>query len=189
MSKMKKCIPIVVFLLFIATGISKAEPTPTVQYLMDTPVSMFDFGIYKLNKYFYSIRDIFTFLKHKPLSATVDYSYDQNRIIISFWYADNENGLKDYDIKKLISDRIKGIKAYCFNLDETGKPLSDESGRVSRFFIHPGYEIKNRPKKIWKELEEITEIHVNLSLGTDLFKCKSPLIGNKVYWENPESKP
>ena len=48
MSKKIKCIPIVVFLLFISVGISKAEPTPTISYLMNTPVSMLDFGIYKL---------------------------------------------------------------------------------------------------------------------------------------------
>jgi len=50
MTKSKKCIPIVVLVLLIITvGISKAEPTPTLQYLMDTPVSMLDFGIYRLD--------------------------------------------------------------------------------------------------------------------------------------------
>ena len=81
MSRYKKCIPIVLFLLFISVGTSKAEPTPTISYLMNTPVSMLDFGIFKLNTRFESYSDKLRIGKTEPL-ITVEYEWDSNRIEI-----------------------------------------------------------------------------------------------------------
>jgi hypothetical protein len=63
MSKGKKCILIAMFLLFVSFGISKAEPTPTISYLINTPVSMLDLGTYKLENFLIEQRKHLTIKK------------------------------------------------------------------------------------------------------------------------------
>jgi hypothetical protein len=188
MSINKKFIPIAVLILFITVGISKAEPTPTISYLINTPVSMLDFGIYKLNKYFDSINYDLTIFGKKPLhKPVVSYFYGQNRIVIELIYVIaknelNESDFKDDNIKKEIEKIIRELKYKSFGIDETGKPITGKISLIYMAFEHEGYARKDVPKNIGKELDQITEISVEFFAGKKRFKCKSPLIGNKIYW-------
>ena len=196
MSKMKKCIPIVMFLLFMATGISKAEPTPTISYLMNTPVSMLDFGIYRLENFL--IGDVSNLAiplgsEIKP-DIQVAYLYNSNRIQIIFSYGllleRNIKQIEKIDLKTEIAKLIKQIKFMYFFLDfETGKPRQGCCSSIDRFFSHQGYGLKGEPKNLNKELDEITEIYVGFFYGEKMLSAKSPLIGNKIYWGKTESKP
>jgi hypothetical protein len=186
MSKRKKCISIIIFFLFIAAGISKAEPTPTVLYLMKTPVSMLDYGIYRLDRFLRDESKKLINAKDEP-EIGVTYNYDSNRIEIKFLYVIKAELSKGYNIKEEITWLIRKIKESYFGYDhKTGKPykISKPGGSVMRrFFSHQGYEFKSKPKNLVQELEKITEIYVHVNYQDQLTKGKSPLIGNKIYWE------
>lgn len=51
-----------------------AEPSSSVQYLMNEPASLFDFGMKRLDEFLSGRTDIF---------VITEYNYDQNRILIS----------------------------------------------------------------------------------------------------------
>jgi hypothetical protein len=180
MSKRKKCIPIVVFILFIAVGISKAEPTPTISYLMQTPVSMLDFGIFKLEKFLNEPIPNTEIYSLKPVSVKVDYLYDQNRLKILFMYTNKSTikKIKSVDLKRHITRTIKNIKVWRIGMDSLGL-----RSNIVRFFKPDGYVRKNEPKNIGKELDQITEIHIDFLSDKEWIKCKSPLIGDKIFWE------
>jgi hypothetical protein len=191
MSKKQQCILIIVFILFIVVGISKAEPTPTISYLMKTPVSMLDFGIFKLEKELDEWADrIFgdaRIVNNRPLTK-VEYLYSSNRIKIKLSYTFTgekaEKDIQKVDVKSEIIRVLKRLKFLKFGLSlKTQKPVKDYCSTIDRFFSHQGYVLKNEPKNLGKELDQITKIYVELWNGKDWVKCKSPLIGNKVYWE------
>jgi len=186
MSKINKCIPIVVFLLFITVGISRAEPTPTISYLMNTPVSMLDFGILKLNTRLESFGNKLMIGKTEPL-ITVFYEWNSNRIKIFYSYLIKKGLYKGQDIKQEITHLIEMIKESYFGYDhKTGKQT--EFGRqggsqLLNCFAHYDYVLKNEPKNLVKELEKITEIYISVVvLGDSTTKGTSPLISNKIYW-------
>lgn len=186
MSKRRKCILIVIFFLFIAVGISKAEPTPTVLYLMKTPVSMLDYGIYRLDRFLKDESKKLINAKDEP-DIEVNYNYDSNRIEIRFSYLIQTELSKDYNIKEEITWLIRKIKESYFGYDhKTGKPSENRKpggSVIRRFFSHQGYEFKSKPKNLVEELEKITEIYVHVNYQDRLTKGKSPLIGNEIYWE------
>jgi hypothetical protein len=186
MSKRKKCISIIIFFLFIAAGISKAEPNSTILYLMKTPVSMLDYGIYRLDRFLRDESKKLINAKDEP-EIGVTYNYDSNRIEIKFLYVIKAELSKGYNIKEEITWLIRKIKESYFGYDhKTGKPSEKRKpgGSVMRrFFSHQGYEFKSKPKNLVQELEKITEIYVHVNYQDQLTKGKSPLIGNKIYWE------
>ena len=185
MSRRKKFIPIAVLILFIIIGSSKAEPTSTISYLMNTPVSMLDFGIYKLESRLFEMRESWAIAKFEP-TVQVQYRYDLNRIIILLRYAifkkDDIKDIQKIDIKHRITMMIKSLKTLGFALNSEGIPSPFENSVMELYFGHVGYEIKGEPKNIGKELDQITEIYVEFFNGKEWIKCKSPLIGNTMYW-------
>lgn len=186
MSKRKKCISIVIFFLFMTVGISKAEPNPTLLYLIETPVSMLDYGIYRLDRFLRDESKKLLNAKDEP-DIGVNYNFDSNRLEIRFSYFIKTELLKGYDIKEEITWLIRKIKESYFGYDhKTGKPskISKPGGSViRRFFSHQGYELEGQPKNLIEELEKITEIYVNVNFRDQSTKGKSPLISNKIYWE------
>jgi len=186
MSRLQKCVPIVVFLLFISVGVSRAEPTPTISYLMNTPVSMLDFGIYKLEEFLDSNFLALAIAKCRPITE-VKYLYSSNRIEIKFTYValkEQSKQLINLDLKNEIASSIKRLKYVFFALDEeTGEPKQGCCSSINRFFSHQGYGLKNEPKNLGRELDQITEIYVEFLTPNKPYRCKSPLIGDKIYWE------
>src|SRR2546427_13041601 len=88
---MKILIPIL--LLFYLASQSYAEPSPTVRKLMNEPVSLFEYGLYKLEKrlesidfsdehYGYNNPENRLLSQPKSTSSEVYYEWGRNRIII-----------------------------------------------------------------------------------------------------------
>lgn len=50
MAKAKKCVPILVIFL-MAFGVCMTETIPTINHLMNEPVSLFDFGMHRLEEH------------------------------------------------------------------------------------------------------------------------------------------
>jgi len=147
---------------------SLAEPSPTVQYLMDEPASLFDLGMKSLN---YSLSE-----GMKDVDVFAGYSWEENRIEITV-----------YDVE--VPDTIPNEKARCAKLVEqvkrhlavvNGKTPMKISG-LGIYFSHTGYKNTKQPKNVATDLDAITTIRVHVSQAKDV-TCESPLLSTKVMY-------
>lgn len=69
-------------LLLLPCSQVTAEPDAKVQWLMDEPVSLFDFGIYRLREYLEHREEGEVRLGGSPTRVTAYYVWDENRIYI-----------------------------------------------------------------------------------------------------------
>ena len=179
----RKIITISILVLLSVTTNVYAEPTPSVNYFMNESVSLFDFGIYKLNLTIeslcnYELKDMAVLYdNHKDIdvfyySSEISYDWKKNRIriIISPKYRN-----KKVDDKKLL-DLCKRIISVVQNKFEIidGKPLSNYSS-LGTYFWHSGYKKTDEQIDFYKELDNITKIIVY----TEDKIIESPLIGTE----------
>ena len=121
---MKKII-IVVFLIMASVQTGRGEPTPTIRYLMNEPVSMLDYGIKWLED---SLIEEWNFdvLEVDP-GISVKYDWDTNRIRIKYIYLSPSPNYQYPEklIKEKMEKVVHLIKSVVFGIDpSTGKPMS-----------------------------------------------------------------
>ena len=174
---MKKLFGVLLLLLIFVQN-SAAEPTPSAHFLMNEPVSLMDLGIYKLEKDIKGLQDKLTVNHTAPFNVSVDYNWDENKIAIQLTY-----GYEGNPPKKIIQNGIKKVfqvvKGF-LGVNAQGK-VYHKSGfsKVSEYFSHEGYVIKDRPKYIEKEIDQIVELKVIYSIQnfSRIFECKNMLVG------------
>lgn len=183
----KKIILILIVVLFANIGLCVAEPTPSISYLMKTPVSMFDFGMHRLNIYLAEkVKNRLEELTREvsvtdsKLNVRASYDWAKNRIIIGTGTMTSFNDVKT--AKKLCKSITQSIKNH-LNVFATGPAVYGIS-LLGVFFSHIGYESTSEPESLAKELETITEIQVSLSFKKDgilnLFSSESALMEEAI---------
>lgn len=169
-------------------SISHAEPSPSVRYLMNEPVTLFDWGIVRLYEYL----DEYTthYLKTSSVQdiySTVSYDSPGNNIIISVVVTRHTGqGNESPDSVRLSSREI------CKTITQTLRRefLTDSDGRVRRssgiyrFFGHIGFRGKDEPIGCYDEIEKITVISVSVYSEKDpgrlILHSESPLMGKAI---------
>lgn len=178
---MKKFILSILVLLFLSTS-AYAEPTDSIKYFMNEPVSMFDFGMYQLEKdidiyvreiYVTSIMPMFKLGKLTILSY-VHYYLDVNRIEIRILLNDANKKLTKEDYKIISNKYISLIRLHYGILD--GNIIESIDGRyLSGLFMQRGYKKVNENNNIYIELNNIT----NIIIITPLITAEAPLVGKE----------
>lgn len=183
------------YVILVIVPITIAEPSSAVDYLMNEPVSMFDYGMQKLNDELQKQRDA---LKVANLSPGLNayYKWDSNKIRISLLYIDEKSSHKEFsesriksDIKKVIMHLKKVI--FCVN-PNTGAPAGMLGGDMlfNRFFKHAGYKTTNEPKRLGYKLTQISELIVTFMKRdnrTITCKCEALSSMKDLYWSQTES--
>lgn len=123
--------------------VAQADPNPTVKYLMNTPPSLLDFGLYQAERYLE--RDIAR-LKNEP-----DLAYRNARTKYGRGYA-------EYEFDK---NRIVYLLTVVYIDDEICKVAFEDFKRFpgmasERFFDHNGYSPSGRPGNVKAELDKIS---------------------------------
>ena len=116
---LKKVITISSFIL-IATSydITSSEPTLKIRYLMNEPMSLFDFGMYKLNEHLKSSSEYILDKREGVVIAV--YDPDKNRInILGEAYIDDIT-----QARKVCNDTISSIKSTLGVSYKTGEKIS-----------------------------------------------------------------
>jgi len=165
---------------FIA-GICNAEPDSTIKYLMDEPLSMLEWGMYRMNK---SLDEIYgdKYNIDHDLTNIVRYDWDNNRIIINCIV-----GLYGrFEEKKQAQAACKNIvrkyrSTFGVNAD-TGKPVGFGT-LYNLYFSHQGFKSPSMPKNINKDLNKIVEIRVQAYIKKDYLECIAPLLGKDIYFK------
>lgn len=167
--------------LFIVNPVN-SEPSKTITHLMDEPVSMFDWGMHKLNK---DINGFFTALLHpdyaffkkiynlrdsnmenikkqiefSDFETDVYYDWDKNRIIIHVQLINKNKNLSVATKKAMCQKYTNLIKAHYYT--DNDKKYRKMFG-VSSFFGHTSYAKKNAPADLTEHIENITKIKITV---------------------------
>lgn len=182
---------IIIFAVFIGKKNCLSEPSGVTSYLINEPMSLMDWGIYKFDNYvtkrFY---DAEKYDSEKDGLVSVSYNLDTNKIVI-----DGMNLLTPFSTqesaKQWGKNFIKKIKKILRLDPETGQSISPGPS------IHETYEIffipaasssrKKVPSNVGIELVKITEITTTAFTSNNKeIKCKSSLVNQEVYCTDPE---
>jgi len=139
-----------------ATASAVAEPTPTVSALMNQKVSLFSFGLFRLDEHVSRVtRDL-------PGFAGAEYDWDKNRIEISYTdfsrrtCKENDREGCERECKKVV-DRI--WETLCIG------DSCNSYNVISRYFSHSGFTTKDvfnkkTDKELADSLIDITTVQV-----------------------------
>jgi hypothetical protein len=182
-----KSLLVVLFILF-SVNVSMAEPTANIKYLLSDSVSMMDFGLYKIeNKLEKELDnpDRYGLNRETIVSVVSIYDWDKNRIIISVHV---RKATSQEQAKRWCKTIVTLVKTNLNVNPDTGEAFSlfKNSGALYFwFFNHAGYTKKSEPKELYKELDNITVIDVEFEIEgmKDLFKCETPLLSNKIMYQ------
>ncbi len=162
-------------LLFVLMlpAVALGEPTETTKYLMSEPMSLMDWGIYQASKKMESLKDHnIAFFSTHYMGGYAQYDWDENKITLIGMFLGN--GTQD-ECKENLS-KLKGAFAD-FTLDEKEQRKVAE-GVLNGLFSHKsGYQRKDRPSDVGKQLIHITIVEVHIINKFDYeqsdVKCKS----------------
>ena len=120
-------------ILFITfASISSAEPSTHVQTLMDRPLSILDWGLFKLESR----------LQERGIDATVSYLWNDDKILIKTH--DNDKNKKDHTMEQTQSECVKVFNSIDdVLLIENGDNVIGALCMVCAFFGHNGWTSKS----------------------------------------------
>lgn len=171
----------VLFLVFLASvSICSADPNPATRYLMNEPVSLLDFGLYKLENYFAAIgpNDSYVF-------SIVRYDWELNRINV---YIYNTNGNNEISTKKEAKKWSKNIICRARELlgidcSSLKSVLGSKKSIIYNYFSHTGFQKSGEPSNLAAELDEIVVLKVQTHWGisrSNPVHCEVPIFGEKI---------
>lgn len=163
------CLLTMIFLVSFAYGESKGIQN----FLLKEPVSVMDFGLYKIKTHL----DKIEVKGIKQIVFHAGYNAELNKVQIdALAYSLSESYSKESkkEAESLCQSVIYSTKEYLTIDIKTGKPIF--SSCMQAFFGKSGVET---PLSLFMEMDKITVISVTLYVNRNEFmKCESPLINN-----------
>ena len=158
-----------------------AEPTESANFLMNEPVSLLDFGIYKLEKDLKGLGKDLAINYSTPFDISVRYDWEKNKIVIQFTYGYERNP-PPKTILIGVQKVLKQIKGF-LGVDPKGKVYHKRGfSKVADYFSHQGYLTQNRPKELEKEIDQMIELSVIYSIQnfSRIFECRHMLTDSRI---------
>jgi hypothetical protein len=155
-----------------------AEPSSKIQYLMDEPVSMLDWGMIWIDE---SLKG--TLAEYRTSTITY-YDWNENRIIISLSELGSTIGVTSKEkAKEKCRTIVSSIRTFLGINEKDGKPYSEKSNLYS-YFSHSGFQ-RSQPEGLYEELDNITVIRIMIFIEGvgEPVKCEAPLLGNKIMFQ------
>lgn len=177
---LRKMFFLTVLLLGLTTRLA-AEPNETARFLMNDPITLMDFGMYRLEKDIRAFQEKLAIKQQKPHTVLVDYFWDDNRIKIILSYGDTLNPPKmeiEAEIRRVVA-RLKEK----FGIDTSGNVRGVGGySAVAEYFSHRSFVSQGRPTGIEKEIDKMVEIKVVYYVQnyTRYFECRNLLVGSPV---------
>jgi hypothetical protein len=177
-----KSVILTIIISLSLVGIVQAEQTETIRYLMTEPLTLFDLGVYKLDK----------LVNEDPsVNATVTFDWKSNKInihvMILEWIAkkgainNSDNKKEAYELVRLIVNTIRTKLGVNY---QTGNFFSGNTAFEDCFRPANGRTIKNEPKNLKEDLFNMTDISVHFSGENFNLKGKAELKGTEIYFDN-----
>jgi hypothetical protein len=190
---------LMLIVLLLNTG-AFSEPTSSVKYLMNQPVSMFDWGIDRMEKHLYAVgtKGMLTFPDTSNLDVryffapSISYDWDSNRIDVLLVCSDFDRKMDIEKAKRLCRTAIANTKTILGSMEGILLYGDSVSGR---WFSHKGYTKTSEPKNLYKEIDNIIliradillkEITISKDKSATSLKCESPLLSSEVLFSDPK---
>ena len=170
----------------------QAGPSPAIRYLMNTPVTLLDHGLERLeadlNAIDWSLDESFGG-KGSSCDVRVSYSFDSNQIWFAFHlhikYPERDDAK---EIKKEIESILSFLRMFCGVNPETGRldpedPIDEY--RLESYFSPKAFSLKSWPKGLGRELYDISEVALHFNILKVIGKrvkakrmsCRTKLLG------------
>jgi hypothetical protein len=169
------------FIVFLAillsvAGISHAEQTNTIKYLVNEPLTLLDLGLYRLNR----------LVNEDPYGrANVTFDLETNKIIIHITIVEHFvitrlNMRHEKEAHAFVSKMVSRLRTKLGVNDQTGE-ISSENTALEKCFrpVHGGKK-ENEPKSLKEDLFSMVEISVSFSGRNVVMKGKTPLKGTGI---------
>lgn len=145
---------------------ARAEPGPTINWLMNEPMSLWDWGVVSLREEAESVRRALGSLRHDlgVLPSSAHYDFSDNRINIHFRAGSNSSD----------PQLIEGDCAFAWNgivglftaFHDGDSRESKAANLLEGHFSHPGgYKVNSRPEDIGLRLSRITYVILEYSVA------------------------
>ena len=184
---------VILFVLLLYPSVTQAEPSKTLEYLMNEPASMLDIGIFKLNRELDNSDSEFNYADKslKKIAAVASYDYEKNKLIIDFRYRLNLYlfTTKGWDAKDVCKDQLSRVRRK-FGFDYSGERNKDSEAMLREFlstanyFIHSGYKRTNMPKNFGTEIENISYVRIDIWGGKPSARCEGGLYSKEVLFHD-----
>jgi hypothetical protein len=174
--------------LIACPSLCNAEPSPAVRYLMNEPVTLFDWGIVRLYEYVDGFANHYLQTRLvQDIYSTVTYDAPGNKILISFVVtrkpdaAKESAGMVQDSSKRICRTIIQEMRREFFV--ERNWQVRRSSG-IYRFFAHVGTRGQKEPLDSFEEIENITVLKVSVYSHKDPGKLilhgETPLMGKRI---------
>ena len=167
---------LIAFLIF--SGIGRAEPYSTMRYLMNEPVSLLDFGIFRLE----------TFLKSKDINNffKVDFDSDDKKIAIIFAYFwtedlfDKKDAENKFRNSKWQVQELLGLDPLTCRFHRGDEKKRSKYSDLNQFFRQ--FNTREQLDISGYEMYSRTKIRGMFMLKDDsILHCKADLLGTTVH--------
>ena len=154
--------------MWLVSPCALAEPTPGIQYLMEEPVSMLEWGLHRLSSHLQAS------LGANSGTAETRYWWATNRIQIRLTLIDTPPSVEE--ARNVCAKTIDWVRGTLAVVD--GQPQLSGVSAVPSFFSHHGFRGRNEPQALGPELDARTEIHVDFHFKEPhQVRCRGELLG------------
>jgi hypothetical protein len=170
-------IAVVILVLSGFLPVCRAEPSTTIKYFMNEPVTMFDWGMYRLEE---DLQRWASGRKDLEPHVSVVYDWDSNRLDVIFLCIQKSSTPSESSTFK------KSLAKYqCEGMTQNIREYLNMPLGIERYFRHEGFSNKGSPKKLREDIENITFVRVEICSDKDYLKLRtaeSPLMGKEIFF-------
>ena len=132
--------------IWTMSGAVSAGPDEATKWLMGDPITMMDYGIYKIN--------IALHEDWYPIGGTSEFQWDDNRIVIT---SRVETGAQK-EVEDSCSKWVERVRLRGGLKLDTGMPYGDSSA-FALMFSHEGFEKLSAPKDLYKNIDAVLALN------------------------------
>lgn len=127
------------------------------------------------------------------LYGSVEYDWNLNRMKMSSSIFLEPKTKTTNEVKEICKYAIGKLRRFCGISESGDRPIMKlgpgRYGKLITFFDHHGYIKREAPQDLSKELNNITELVVNVwykskkskvDIGDQFMRCKTPLLGTEI---------
>jgi len=144
--------------MLLLSGAVHAEPDASTKYIMNEPLSLLEWGLYRLEKAY--DKQTWSDLDIRSQYTTARYDWSKNTIYFEIVVYPSFESLQKTPAQKVCGSVVHQIKSL-FGVESGYEFMRDYCG-IGTYF-HPQYwENKNSPKTLDSDIEKITNIQVKV---------------------------
>lgn len=175
---MRKLILALFLITALAPATARSEVGPVTRFLMQDPMTMWDWGMYRLNEHVKWIAEG-PFKEFKFVLPSADYYDDADVITLHFWSSDD-----DLFKKKSCPEFMESLKT-SFAVDPSGNPYAKKKYSTAAGYFRHQKHVSRGSDNYLVEIDR----RIHLWVYNENHACRSYLRSGEVDFRNEGFKP